>query len=231
MDIREGKVGALMSGIVLLTFPSIMFYLLFVEDMWEGTEFDWIGLGSGIVMLGLSLWLFWDTFSGTSVPSRATAATPLIDEWIGERGLEDSEIEQWRHQLDEDEDLLAIIAAWGDQPINRFAVTTRRIVLYSQNRVHEGVTLRYDQIASIEQTQHRFLQHLTDITLRVADGRVVTFESAGKEYATEVVARITQRQLSRRGKGKSDRRSHYCTQCGTPLQATDQFCGSCGSRR
>jgi hypothetical protein len=208
-----------------------MFYLLFVEDMWEGTEFDWIGLGSGVVMLGLALWLFRDTFSGASVPSRATAATPLIDEWIGERGLEDSEIEQWRHQLDEDEALLAIIAAWGDQSTNRFAVTTRRIVLYSQNRVHEGVSLHYDQIVSIEQTQHRFLQHLMDITLRMADGQVITFESAGKEYATEVVTLITQHQLPHRGKGKSDRRSHYCTQCGTPLHTTDQFCRACGSRR
>ena len=63
MNKQESKVGALISGVVFLLIPLIMFYLLFVEGMWEGTEFDWIGLGSGVMMFGLSLWLLRDTFS------------------------------------------------------------------------------------------------------------------------------------------------------------------------
>jgi hypothetical protein len=225
------KFGALLAGAVFLLLSLIMFYLLFIEGMWEGTEFDWLGLACGILMFGLSLWVIRDTVSRRPGEQLAPTPTPLIDEWIGERGLEAIEIEQWRHQSDEGEELLAIIAAWGDQPVNRLAVTTRRLVLYPQNRIPDGVTLSYPQLAAIEQTQHRFLQHLVDITLTLTDGRVLTFENAGKEYAEKVVALITPRQQTHPTNSRQDRPVAYCTQCGTPLNPTDQFCGECGARR
>ncbi len=227
----ERRVGTLLAGAVFLIISLLMFYLLFIEGMWEGTEFDWLGLASGIVMFGISLWVIWDTVSGTSDESQPTPPSPLIDEWIGERGLDALERDQWNHQLDEGEELLAIIAAWGDQPVNRFAVTTRRLVLYPQNRIPEGVTLHYDQITAIEQVPHRFLQHIVDLTLTLTDGRVLTFENAGKEYAKKVVALITAQQQTHPVTSRRDRPVAYCPQCGTPINPADQFCGQCGAQR
>lgn len=227
----ESKYGTLLGGAVFLLLSLLIFYFMFIEGMWEGTEFDWLGVASAILMFGISLWAIWDTVSRRPDEQLATTPTLLIDEWIGERGLEAIEIEQWRHQSDEGEDLLAIIAAWGDQPINRFAVTTRRLVLYPQNRIPEGVTLHYNQIEAIKQTQHRFLQHLVDMTLTLTDGRVITFENAGKEYAKKVAALITAQQQTRPVTSRHARPAAYCTQCGTSLNPTDQFCGECGARR
>ena len=111
MKLRHGVLGTLISALVFLLIPLILFYLLFIEGMWEGTEFDWIGLGSSLLMLVIAFWLLRDVFSEALQAPQPNTATPLIDEWIGERGFEASEHTQWQHHLHKDETLLALIAA------------------------------------------------------------------------------------------------------------------------
>lgn len=231
MKLRHGVLGTLISALVFLLIPLILFYLLFIEGMWEGTEFDWIGLGSSLLMLGIAIWLLRDVFSEATQAQQPNTATPLIDEWIGERGLEASERAQWQHHLHKDETLLALIAAWSDQPISRFAVTTHRVVLYPQGQIQQGTPLKYEHIATIEQTPHRFRRHVADITLTLTNGQRVTFADAGTEYAKEVVTVVTHQRNLRRVTAQTSPRPQYCTQCGTLFNSGDQFCGACGAQR
>jgi hypothetical protein len=231
MKLRHGVLGTFISALVCLLIPLSLFYLLFIEGMWEGTEFDWIGLGSSILMLGIAIWLLRDVFSEAPSAQQPSTTTPLIDEWIGERGFEASERAQWQHHLDKDEALLALIAAWSDQPINRFAVTSYRVVLYSQSQIQHGTSLQYEHIASIEQTPHRFRRHLADITLTLTKGQLVTFADAGTEYAKEVVTLVTRQRTLPHVTAQTSPRPQYCTQCGTRFNSGDHFCGACGVQR
>ncbi len=54
--IRE-KLGGLLAGIVFLFVSLVIFYLDFVEGMWEGTEFDWLGFISAVLMFILAVWV------------------------------------------------------------------------------------------------------------------------------------------------------------------------------
>jgi hypothetical protein len=231
ITMRVEKIGMLMTGIIFLLLSLAIFYFLFVEELWDSPEIDFLALVSAFFMLGLSLWVIWDTVARRPDSGSATSPSPVVDEWIGEKGREAVEVEQWGLRLEDGEDLLALIAAWGDQPINRFAVTTRRIVLYYHTQIQDGVTLPYDQIAAVRQAPHRVLRHVADITLTRTNGRVITFENAGKEYAETVVALITARQQRPSGTGGSHRAAAYCTHCGASIAADAKFCGACGARR
>jgi isoprenylcysteine carboxyl methyltransferase (ICMT) family protein YpbQ len=58
--IRE-KLGGLLSGIVFLVMSIVIFYLDFVEGMWEGTEFDWLGFISAVLAFVLAVWVIQDS--------------------------------------------------------------------------------------------------------------------------------------------------------------------------
>ena len=58
--IRE-KLGGLLAGIVFLVVSIVIFYLDFVEGMWEGTEFDWLGFMSAVLMFVLAVWVIQDS--------------------------------------------------------------------------------------------------------------------------------------------------------------------------
>jgi divalent metal cation (Fe/Co/Zn/Cd) transporter len=58
--IRE-KLGGLLAGIVFLAVSIVIFYLDFVEGMWEGTEFDWLGLISAVFAFVLAVWVIQDS--------------------------------------------------------------------------------------------------------------------------------------------------------------------------
>ena len=58
---RKEKLGGLLSGIVFLILPIVIFYLDFVEGMWEGTEYDWLGLMGAVVMFILAIWIIKDS--------------------------------------------------------------------------------------------------------------------------------------------------------------------------
>jgi len=58
--IRE-KVGGLLAGIVFLVVSFVIFYLDFVEGMWEGTEFDWLGLICAVFAFVLAVWVIQDS--------------------------------------------------------------------------------------------------------------------------------------------------------------------------
>jgi isoprenylcysteine carboxyl methyltransferase (ICMT) family protein YpbQ len=58
--IRE-KLGGLLSGIVFLVMSIVIFYLDFVEGMWEGTEFDWLGFISAVFAFVLAVWIIQDS--------------------------------------------------------------------------------------------------------------------------------------------------------------------------
>lgn len=57
---REKLVG-LIAGTVFLVVSLAIFYLDFVEGMWEGTEFDWIGLVSAVFAFILAVWVIQDS--------------------------------------------------------------------------------------------------------------------------------------------------------------------------
>ena len=57
---REKLLG-LVAGIVLLVVSISIFYLDFVEGMWEGTEYDWIGLVSAVFAFILAVWVIQDS--------------------------------------------------------------------------------------------------------------------------------------------------------------------------
>lgn len=57
---REKLVG-LLAGIVFLVVSTSIFYLDFVEGMWEGTEFDWLGLISAVFAFLLAVWVIQDS--------------------------------------------------------------------------------------------------------------------------------------------------------------------------
>lgn len=63
--IRE-KLGGLLAGIVFLAVSIVIFYLDFVEGMWEGTEFDWLGLISAVFAFVLAVWVIQDSFKMNS---------------------------------------------------------------------------------------------------------------------------------------------------------------------
>lgn len=50
------NVKMLIKGIVLFIIPVIVLYLNFVEGMWQGTDYDWIGTLGALTILGLALW-------------------------------------------------------------------------------------------------------------------------------------------------------------------------------
>ena len=54
--VQTEKVKMLIAGIVLLIIPVVVFYLNFVEGMWGGTDYDWIGTLAMFMFLGLGLW-------------------------------------------------------------------------------------------------------------------------------------------------------------------------------
>jgi multisubunit Na+/H+ antiporter MnhG subunit len=55
------KVGGLLAGIVFLVVSIGIFYLDFVEGMWEGTEFDWLGFISAVFAFVLAVWVIQDS--------------------------------------------------------------------------------------------------------------------------------------------------------------------------
>ena len=69
------NVKMLITGIVLLIVPILVFYINFVEDMWEGTDYDWIGTLGTLTILGLALWAIREGL--TSPPKNASARNPL----------------------------------------------------------------------------------------------------------------------------------------------------------
>ena len=57
---NKEKLGGLLGGIVFLIVPIVIFYLDFVEGMWEGTDYDWLGFISGVGMFVLAIWVIQD---------------------------------------------------------------------------------------------------------------------------------------------------------------------------
>ncbi len=55
------KLWGLLSGIVFLVVSIIIFYLDFVEGMWEGTEFDWLGFICAVFAFVLAVWVIQDS--------------------------------------------------------------------------------------------------------------------------------------------------------------------------
>lgn len=55
------QVWGLLVGVVFLVVSVSIFYLDFVEGMWEGTEFDWLGLISAVFAFVLAVWVIQDS--------------------------------------------------------------------------------------------------------------------------------------------------------------------------
>jgi isoprenylcysteine carboxyl methyltransferase (ICMT) family protein YpbQ len=55
------RLWGLLSGIVFLVVSIVIFYLDFVEGMWEGTEFDWLGFISAVFAFVLAVWIIQDS--------------------------------------------------------------------------------------------------------------------------------------------------------------------------
>ena len=72
--VQTEKVKMLIIGIVLLIIPVVVFYLNFVEGMWEGTDYDWMGTLATLVFLGLGLWAIREGLS--SPPKNVSARNP-----------------------------------------------------------------------------------------------------------------------------------------------------------
>ena len=54
--VHKENVKMLISGIVILIWPAVVFYLNFVEGMWTGTDYDWLGTIGSLFVLFLALW-------------------------------------------------------------------------------------------------------------------------------------------------------------------------------
>lgn len=98
----------------------------------------WLGFLLGIPVFILGLWVFIGGVRSKPQTSQ-TMSVPLIDEWIGEEGKEEKESSECRKILKTTEKLLALVAARGEQGLNRLAVTDKRVVLYSQGRIQNKV--------------------------------------------------------------------------------------------
>jgi hypothetical protein len=46
----------LIAGIVVLMVPVVVLYLNFVEGLWTGSDYDWLGTLSMLLFLGLGVW-------------------------------------------------------------------------------------------------------------------------------------------------------------------------------
>ena len=55
------KLWGLLAGIVFLAVSIGIFYLDFVEGMWRGTEFDWLGFISAVFVFVLAVWVIQDS--------------------------------------------------------------------------------------------------------------------------------------------------------------------------
>ena len=56
---RKDKLIKLLASIPFLLFALVIFYIL-IDETWESAGFDWLAFLSGIVMLGVSLFIIQD---------------------------------------------------------------------------------------------------------------------------------------------------------------------------
>ena len=54
--VHKEKVKMLISGIVLLIWPVVIFYLNFIEGMWTGIDYHWLGTIVSLFVFFLAFW-------------------------------------------------------------------------------------------------------------------------------------------------------------------------------
>ena len=54
--VKTEKMTMLVGGIVCLILPVVGFYLNFVEGIWEGNYYDWLGTLTMLMFFGIGLW-------------------------------------------------------------------------------------------------------------------------------------------------------------------------------
>ena len=59
---RKDKLLKLLASIPFLLFSLVIFYIL-MDETWGGIRFDWLAFFSGIVMLGVSIFIIRDARS------------------------------------------------------------------------------------------------------------------------------------------------------------------------
>jgi len=169
---------------------------LFAPLPWDG-EWTWgscigsplFGFLVGIPVFILGSWVFVSglrSHSGTSlVPN-----SPLVDEWIGEQGKEETELDECNRMLKTDEKLLALVAVREEQEPNRLAVTDKRVMIYPQGNIENLVSYDYGQIEAVRGKRNTPLVNLGEIILSVKGNKVI-LKNVGMEYVDQIVELIT----------------------------------------
>ena len=163
-----------------------------IDDEWTWGFYPgspWLGFLIGIPVFVLGLWVFIGAIRSQPGTSQ-TSSFPLIDEWIGEQGKEEEETSECRRILNRDEKLMALVAARGEQELNRLAVTDKRVIIYAKGHIQTAASFDFGQIDKVEGQRSTPLIHLGAINVTVR-GSVVSLKSVGIEYVDQVVALIS----------------------------------------
>ncbi len=186
------RIGLVLAGLLFLALGIFLFVPLPSNGEWTWGSYigsPLFGFLIGIPIFILGSWVFISglrSHSGTSpVPN-----SPLVDEWIGEQGEEETELNECNRMLKTDEKLLALVAVREEQGPNRLAVTDKRAMIYQQGHIESMVSYDYGQIDAVRGKRNTPLVHLGEIILSVK-GNNVLLKNVGMEYVDQIVELIT----------------------------------------
>jgi len=186
------RVGRGLAGLFFMLLGIVLLAPLPLDGDWTWGDYmgsPWIGFLIGVPVFLMGLWVFVSGMRSQPKTSQ-TSIAPLIDEWIGEQGKEEEETSECQKILGTDEKLLALVAARGEQVLNRLAVTDKRIIVYSRGNTQNAVSIDYGQIDKVEGKRNTPLIHLGDIHI-LTRRNTISFKNVGIEYVDQTVALIS----------------------------------------
>jgi len=186
------RIGLVLAGLSLIALGIFLFAPLPSDGEW--TWGSTVGSPLFDFVIGISVFIFgsWVFISGLRSQSGTSLAPngPLVDEWIGEHGKEEMEIDECKRMLKTDEKLLALVAVREEQGTNRLAVTDKRVMIYPQGKIEDVVSYDYGQIDVVRGKRNTPLVHLGEIILSVKGSNVI-LKTVGMEYVDQIVELIS----------------------------------------
>ena len=186
------RIGLVLAGLSFIALGIFLFAPLPSDGEW--TWGSTVGSPLFDFVIGISVFIFgsWVFISGLRSQSGTSLAPngPLVDEWIGEHGKEEMEIDECKRMLKTDEKLLALVAVREEQGTNRLAVTDKRVMIYPQGKIEDVVSYDYGQIDVVRGKRNTPLVHLGEIILSVKGSNVI-LKTVGMEYVDQIVELIS----------------------------------------
>jgi hypothetical protein len=181
------RIGSFVAGLVFMLLALAIMVPLPSDESWEWMPFPlspYLEFFIGIPLFIMSLITVIDSLK---TPKAKPASTfPLIDEFIGEQGTEQTEIDVATENLKTDERLLAIAASREERQHNRLAITNQRVILYTQENPPENLSINFEEIMVVKKRTEPVLTYLADIKL-ATEKTTITFKKVGTDYADQLI--------------------------------------------